>query len=558
MLAGELTEEYKLMPEEIESELLTGTQKIEIEIKRTILLEKFKNNLKTVPNSYITAVIITVMLLFFTLNDPQGFLNTIKSINMFIFENFGKFYLWFVLLTLIAFVAVGFSPLGKIRIGGKHAKSEHSFFSWFSMLFCAGMGIGLLFWGSAEPLFFFMDPPIEGSATAAQKEIMAFKLSFLHWGLHPWAIYGFTTLAICFFSMNLKKGMFFSSFISKKLNSDNIAGKITKAIVDNIITLAILFGIVASFGMGVLQFEGGLESFLGMKKSIGLEVLIIIGVTVCYMISTLRGLNKGIKILSNISMVLCFVLLTAVIFILPVQEYLNVLLTAAPSYLYNIVDMSTGNLQYNNPYFLQEWTTKYWTWWIAWAPFVGIFTTLVSKGRTVRELVFSMLLAPTLFSIVWFSVFGKAAIMLQTDTAFMGAAVNYDNANTILFQLIKTLFSSPIFNMLALLLVSIFFINSADSATYTLAALTNTDKNAVQINSKEDIEIKTPPLFMQVSWGVTFSILTAIFLFIGGLEILQYITLIAVLPFSFLLAFIFIRLLVDMTKYYRQMYRNER
>lgn len=510
-------------------------------IKTANIFNKILSYTQQVPGSYITSVIITIALFLLTVFNPEGFINAVKGINTFIFNNFGGFYLWFVYLTLIAFVFVGISPLGKIKLGGKDAKPQHSFFSWFSMLFCAGMGIGLLFWGGAEPLYFFMNPPVEGTNTIAQKELTAFKLSFLHWGLHPWAIYGFTTLAICFFSMNLKKGIFFSSFLSDKLNQDNLISKVIKFIIDNVITLAILFGIVASFGMGVLQFEGGLQSVLGFTRSTSLEVLIIIGVTACYMISTLRGLNKGIKVLSNISMALCFLLLLAILFVLPIGEYFSSLRSSVSAYLLNIHDLSIGNLAFKDKFFLREWTVKYWTWWIAWAPFVGIFTALVSKGRSVRELVFSMLLAPTLFSIVWFSVFGKAALIMQADVGFMGAGVDYENANTLLFKLINSLFTSPFFNLLGLVLVSIFFINSADSATYTLAALTDKSK-----------KLATPPIFMQISWGITFSILTAIFLFIGGLEILQYITLIAVLPFSFLLVVLFIKLIAEMTKYYRK------
>ncbi len=505
-----------------------------------------KINLSNIPHSYITAVFITSLLLVFTALYPEGVLNYIKLINTFIFENFGNFYLWFVFIALIAFVGIGISPLGRIRIGGKGAKSEHSFFSWFSMLFCAGMGIGLLFWGGAEPLYFFMNPPVEGTVTPEQREITAFKLAFLHWGLHPWAIYGFTTLAICFFSMNLKKGMYFSSYLTDKLSNPGPAGKIFRGIIDNIIILAILFGIVASFGMGVLQFEGGLESYLGFEKSISLEILIISGVTACYMISAMRGLNRGIKVLSNISMGLCFFLLAAIIFVLPFGEYFGVLTRAVSSYIYNIAGLSIGNLDFKSPYFLREWTAKYWTWWIAWAPFVGVFTTFISRGRTVRELVFSMLFAPALFSIIWFGVFGKAAIVLQAEPGFIGATINYDNVNTVLFRLINTLFSSPFFNLLGLLLVSVFFINSADSATYTLAAMTDKENN-----------MENPPLFLKISWGITFSVLTAIFLFTGGLEILQYITLIAVLPFSIILLIVFIRLLAEMTDYYRMKYRNE-
>ncbi len=502
------------------------------------------NFLSKLPTSYWIAAITTLVLFFVAVISPDSISIGLETLNAFIFDIFGNFYLWFVYLILIACVLLGVSPLGKIRIGGKDAKPQHSKFSWFSMLFCAGMGVGLLFWGGAEPLFFFMNPPIEGASTLADKEMMAFKFAFLHWGVHPWAIYCLTTIAISFFSMNLKRGLYLSSFLSDKKGKFPLLKKNTKSFVDNAAVIAILFGVVASFGLSVSQLEGGLQTLLNIDESAWTKIAIILGVTVCYIYSSLRGLNKGIKILSNISMVLCFVLLIAIACVIPIKNLLTPLTIGFQSYITDFTSLSLGQLNYGDPNFLQEWTTKYWAWWFAWAPFVGIFITMISKGRTIREIVFSMLLAPSLFSILWFSIFGEAAIILQQSSAFLGSSVNFSNVNLVLYKIVQSLFSSPVLNFLCILLVSIFFINSADSATYTLAAISEKTK-----------KMKTPPLSLQFSWGITFSILSAVFIFTSGdVGILQQISIATVLPFSILLVFIFLKLFKELIKYYKLHY----
>ena len=513
--------------------------------------------LKKIPSSYWIASIFTCILLIMSVSSPENFLEIVDSLNLSIFNIFGDFYLWFVFGTLILLLIIAISSLGRIKIGGKDAQIEHSFFSWFSMLFCAGMGIGLLFWGGAEPLYFFLNPPVEGTTSVESKELMAFQFAFFHWGLHPWAVYALTTLAICFFSMNLKRGIHFSTFFSKNTCYPEPLSlkRFLKSFVNNVTIIAILFGVVCSFGMGVVQVEGGLNNLFGIKQSGLVEVIIIIAITVCYMISTLRGLNNGIKVLSNVSMVLSFVLLGLLIIVLPLGETIKTMIQAVPAYIQNITDMSLGNYNYADEHFLREWTTKYWAWWIAWAPFVGIFVALISKGRTVRQLLLAMLFAPTLFSILWFTVFGKSAIILEQTQGFAGADLNFANINLILYKIVDGLFTSPLVGWLCFVLVFIFFVNSADSATYTLAAISQRGKNCVKINDNNDVEIKEPALFLQVCWGVTFSVLTGLFLFLGGMELLQQITLIMVLPFSMLLCFIFIKLTYDMVKYYRKEYK---
>ncbi len=521
------------------------------------------NIIKKIPSSFFTAMIISVILFIYSLISPEMFVQKINNVNKFIFQFSGDFYLYFVYLALIIFVAIGISPLGKIKLGGKNAKPEHSMFSWFSMLFCAGMGVGLLFWGGAEPLFHFMNPPLADTVTDAQRAQAAFQMTFFHWGFHPWAIFGLTTLAVSFFSMNLKKGFRLSAFLSRKTAEELLQirepwyKRFFNGLIDNFTCLAVLFGIVSSFGLGVLQAEGGLNIVFGLAQSYKLELFIILFITVCYMISTLRGLNRGIKVLSNFSMILSFVLLIAIPFAMPIDEFIKPIFQYFPEYIANIPNMSLGNLPFKTPDFLREWTVRYWAWWLAWAPFVGIFVSLISKGRTVRELVFSMLIAPTLYSVVCISLFGQAAIFLQQTQSFIGSTIDFTNTNTVLYKIFAVLFSSnPILTALCLFIVIIFFVNSADSATYTLAAISQKTKDSLKIKG-DDVTINPPSAFLQLLWGSKFSILAGLFLFIGGLEVLQAISLITVFPFALFLTVVFGKLIVDMIIYYKKNYSEK-
>lgn len=510
-------------------------------------------HLKQLPKSYIIASIVTMFLLITCIVNPSGFPNSVEYLNNILFSIFGDFYLWFVYISLILFVIIGASPLGKIKLGGEKAKPDYNLFSWFSMLFCAGMGVGIFFWGGAEPLFHYMNPFLQGAHSPIENEIASFQMVFFHWCLHPWAIYGLTTLAICFFSMNMKRGIHFSSFFSSGKNKETVIKRLLRSSINNLTTLAILFGVVASFGFGIVQFEGGLHTLFGVQPSIAVKVAIIVFITIGYMISTLRGLSKGIKVLSNISMVLSLILLGAFAFALPFDNLILPLTKSLGQYLANLHDLSLGQIPFKDNNFVNIWTIKYWAWWIAWAPFVGIFVALISKGRSIRQLVFGMLLIPTIYSVIAFTLMGEAAIYLQNTQNMVGSVFTHSDAGNVLYQICLGLFDSPYLGWLSLIIVGIFFINSADSATYTLAVISQKPKQSVHIVDDE-VEIKTPPIYLQICWGLTFSILAGLFLIVGGPKIIEKSMLITVLPFTFLLCFVFVKMIIDMIFYYKRNY----
>ncbi len=499
---------------------------------------KIKEFLNKIPGSFKITFLIVMALLVFGLNFPQKFAEVTKLVNIELFKHFGSFYMIFAFLTLIALIVIGISPLGKVKIGGKEAKPRFKYHSWLSMLFCTGMGVGIMFWSVAEPLYHFANPPVNGITDTYEQQITAFKMSFFHWGFTPWAIYGLTAMAVSFLGFNLKRGILFSSLIAGKTRPGE-KKKTGSRIIDLVTIIAIFFGIVTSFGMGVLLLEGGLDAVAGLKSSFGLQLLIIIFATVFYMASTLRGLDRGIKILSNASMALSFVLFGFILWNVSKTGLGSYAIDTAQFYVKDFINMSLGALSYSSPDFLREWTVKYWSWWIAWAPFVGIFIAITSFGRSIREIAFSILLIPSIYSFIWFIVFGAAAIQAQEAVGF---PVSLDNASMMLFTVVGYITKTPLISWLTILIAAIFFINSADSATYTLASFTK-EKNTLS---------EKPSRFLQIGWGVLFSVMTALFLFIGGIYILQEITLIFALPFTLLLLVTFAIFIISLVKYYKE------
>ena len=263
------------------------------------------------------------------------------------------------------------------------------------------------------------------------------------------------------------------------------------------------------------------------------------------MMSTLRGLDKGIKVLSNISMLLSLVLFSVVMWNIPKAPLGHYAVDTAVFYIKDFINMSLGALDYSSPDFLREWTVEYWAWWIAWAPFVGIFVAITSFGRTLRQLAFSVLLVPSLYCFLWFIVFGSAAIHTQSITNF---PVSLDNTNVILFNVVEYITKMPVMSWLTIIIAAIFFINSADSATYTLASFTK-QKNTLS---------EKPSPFLQIGWGLLFSVMTALFLFIGGIQILQEIILISALPFTIMLLVTFVVFIRSLIRHYRENFIPEK
>ncbi len=451
-------------------------------------------------------------------------------------KNFG----WFYLLSVLGLVGVCFvlmiSPIGKIRLGDPGSRPDYSTGSWVSMLFSAGMGIGLVFYGAAEPLSHYAihAPEAEPFSQAALRD--AFKYSFFHYGIHAWSIYAIVGLAIAYFQFRKKESSLLSATL-KPLFGTAADGKLGK-VVDSLTIFATVVGVATSLGSGAAQINGGLSQLLGVPRSYGIQLAIILVATFLFIASALSGLDKGVKTLSNLNMILAGVLMAAVLVLGNGVKMMNTFTETLGLYLQDLLRMSTrtGAGSASQQEWINSWTMFYWAWWLAWSPFVGVFIARISKGRTIREFVGCVLLIPSLFSFLWFSVFG----VFSTDVLTADPAIVRLPFEQLLFAAFSSYPLSRILSVLALILVFSFFITSADSATFVLAM--QSQGGSLHPNNG-----------IKVLWGLTVSVIAAVLLRAGGLSALQNILIIVACPFSVLLVFVTISLLKELNYERRQM-----
>lgn len=467
---------------------------------------------------YITLAIVIVAVAFGVIA-PVQFESVTSSIQGFISTSFGWYYLLTVSMLFFISVFLIFSPIGRIRLGKDSDRPQFSLFSWLAMLFSAGMGIGLVFYGAAEPLSHYAVSPatVAPETKAAYKEAM--RSTFFHWGFHAWAVYGMTALVLAYFQFRKGQPGLISATL-RPIFGDRIDGKLG-TVIDVFAIFATVFGVATSLGFGAVQINAGLNYLFGMSISFSSQLIIIIVVTILFLISAWSGLGKGIKILSNTNMVLAVALLFFVIAIGPTLLIFNMFTDSIGGYLENIIRMSfrTAPLTPENRDWLNSWTLFYWAWWIAWSPFVGMFIARVSKGRTIREFMIGVLVVPTVLSAIWFSAFGVTAI--ETQRAGIIDLASSATELTI-FEMFSGMPLSSVMSGIAIFLVAIFFITSADSATFVLGM-------------QSSYGSLTPPNNLKVTWGIIQSSIALILLYVGGLDALQNVIIIAALPFSIIL-----------------------
>lgn len=468
---------------------------------------------------YISLTIIGLFVVWGIIS-PVNLASTAADLLSITTEKFGWLYLLTAFFILCFSLYLAFSKYGDIRLGKDEDRPSYNNISWFAMLFSAGMGIGLVFWGVAEPLQHYINPPmgLEGESIEAAR--MAMRYSFFHWGLHPWAIY--TLIGLCLAYFNYRKdfnGLISSTFYP--LLKDKVNGPIGKFI-DILAIIATAFGIATSLGLGALQVNGGLHEILDISNEVRVQIIIIVIVTVLYLISATTGLDKGIKILSNVNIGVAGVLMIFVLFVGPTSFIFETFTTTLGGYLQNLIQMSLRLTPFSGRKWIGNWTLFYWAWWIAWAPFVGMFIARVSKGRTIKEFVLGVLLIPTIVSFIWFSVFGGTALNLELfQGAGVAKAVEQD-VTSALFITLRKLPLGTIVSILATLLIITFFITSADSATFVLGMLSSNGNP----NPKNKVKI---------TWGILQSSIAIILLVSGGLEGLQTMAIISALPFAVIL-----------------------
>ncbi|MFD1172063.1 glycine betaine uptake BCCT transporter [Oceanobacillus picturae] len=486
--------------------------------------------MKKVSNVFWISAIVTVLFIIWGII-PQSVLpaanldNITSIIQGYLVDTFGWFYLLTATGFLIFAIYLIFSKYGNIKLGRPGDKPEYGYLTWFAMLFSAGMGIGLVFWGAAEPLSHFHEPPF-GDAETSDAAKTALQYSFFHWGFHPWAIYATIALALAYFKFR-KQAPGVVSAILEPLFGERIRGK-WGTLVDFIVVFATVFGVATSLGFGAIQISGGLSFLTGMEQSISLQLIIIGIVTVLYMTSAMTGLNKGIKYLSNANLILAFLLMIFLLFAGPTTYILNLFTNTLGNYIQNLPSMSFRMTPFNedNTTWINDWTIFYWAWWISWAPFVGTFIARVSRGRTIREFVLGVLLVPTIFGALWFTVFGGSAINLEFfQNANIQADVNAIGTEAALFSVLQHYPFAMVMTIIAILLITTFFITSADSATFVLGMQTTNGS-------------LYPPNIVKFIWGLLQSSAAAVLLWQGGLEALQTASIIAAFPFAIIMILI--------------------
>lgn len=422
---------------------------------------------------------------------------------------------------LLVSLYVAFSKYGRLRLGADDERPEFSTASWLGMLFAAGMGVGLLFWGVAEPIIHFSSPPTgEGGGAGAARAAMV-QTNF-HWGIHAWAIYAVAGLVLAYFGFRKGTPSLPGAPIRAAFKGRWVAPMATAA--DGIGVVAVALGVAGSVAMGVLQIYSGLQVLTGLPAgSTAITMALLGALTVAYMISATTGLDKGIKILSNTNMVIAIALMLFVLAAGPTAFLLDSFVTSLGDYTAGLVGISLRLFPYRDlGDWTQSWTVTYFFWWLAWAPFVGVFIARISRGRTIREYVLGVLLAPTLFSVLWFSVFGGTAIFEEMwGLGGLAELVNED-VTVAVFSLFARFPMTQVLGATACLLVFIFLVTSADSATYVLGMLTS----GGSLN---------PPTLRKVTWGIVLAFMAGAMLLTGGIHALRAVVVSGAVPFLFIM-----------------------
>ncbi|MCK0538463.1 BCCT family transporter [Alcanivorax quisquiliarum] len=444
-----------------------------------------------------------------------------------VIQHAGWLYLLIVFLTLVFLFYLALGPTAQLRIGGRDAEPEFSKAAWLSMLFAAGMGIGLVFWGAAEPISHLAVPPEGLAANTPQAASAAMRYTFFHWGLHPWAIYALMGLAIAWFQYN-RNGRGLISDLLQPLIGDRHLGWMGK-LVNIIAVVATAIGVATTLGLGTMQISAGMGRVFGLPTGLGMQLLVIAVCFVLYMSSSASGVERGIKWLSSFNLVLAGLLLLAVVLLGPTSFIFDTFTTSLGSYLDHLVAMSLRMAPFTASTWVADWTIFYWAWWISWSPFVGAFIARVSYGRSVREFVLGVVAVPSLLGFAWFAAFGGAALWGQMfgGVDMAGAlAVGYE---TVLFRMYEALPWAGVLSALTIVLLVIFFVTSADSAVLVLGSMSS--------ESAGD-----PSLARKFAWGIAIALIAGAMLIAGGLNALQTLITVAALPFALLMVAVMIGL----------------
>lgn len=479
--------------------------------------EPFKNPV------FLIALVLCAVIAVWAIAFNESFSDVSNAVFGFLTEDFAWLYLAAMLSFVVFALAIAFSKWGRIKLGPDDSKPEYSTVSWFAMLFGCGMGVGLVFWGIAEPISHYVAPMsgVDPASPAAAQ--FAMSASFMHWGIHPWANYSIIGLALGYFMYRKGKPALISSALEPIIGARNAKGTLGK-LVDILALFATMAGVVTSLGLGVLQINAGLNYLFGVPVDLIVQIAIILIIAVIFIGSAVIGIERGIKVISDLNLYIAIGVLIVCFVIGPKIDVMNNLAGGLGDYIGTFFQSSLGVSGYGDNSWTLAWRVFYWAWWIAWAPFVGVFIARISKGRTVREFILGVVLVPAIGSLLWFSVFGTMGLTLAESGVLNLEALTAVAASpeTGLFIVLGEYPLGQAISVVMLVLVTTFFITSANSGTFVLGMLSS-DGDANPSNGKK------------ILWGVVLTAMSVGLLIAGGLKPLQTISIAAAFPFIFIM-----------------------
>ncbi len=480
-----------------------------------------------------SAIVIAIFTIWGALS-PNSLAKNASAVFNFTSSSFGWFYLGSVACFVVFCFFLAFSKYGKIKLGKDDDKPEFSLFTWISMLFSAGFGVGIVFWGVAEPLTHFATPPYkEVEPQSVESARLAMRYSFFNWGIHQWSVFTIVGLSLAYFQFRKKS----KSLVSETLEGIHIKrGKESiKKSVNILAVIATVIGVSTSLGMGILQINGGLSYVFSVPNNAWVQISIVLVLLTLYITSATTGLHKGIKILSNTNMILVIALMAYFLFRGPTVFILDSFVLGIGDYLQNFTEMSFYMTPYSGDTWVNDWTVFYWAWVIAWSPFVGSFVARISKGRTIREFVLGVLTVPSGIAFMWMAIFGGTGLYMDLfQNTAIAEAVSRD-VSTAIFILLKEFPLYFFFSIIIMALIMIFLVTSADSAVFVLGMMTSDGS-------------LNPSNTVKIIWGVLMAGITIVLIISSGLTGLQAASLVSALPFTIILILISISLYRSLVK----------
>jgi len=464
-----------------------------------------------------------------------------NQLQSFITHRFRWLFIILMNVAVVFSLYIALSRYGDIRLGHQTEHPEYSLLSWFGMLFSAGIGIGLLYWGTAEPLYHFMSPPM-GQAETVEAAKQAMSISFLHWGIHAWALYCVVALSLAYF--HYRRGLPLSiRSVLYPLIGQKIYGK-WGHVVDTLAVFGTMFGVVTSLGLGAMQINAGFSNVFGIPNNVPVQLCLIAIITAMATLSVMMGLDKGIKRLSDINIVLTVLLLGFMLLFGPTQFIIDSFIENIGNYVSQIIPLGFWSEAYSNTDWQANWTIFYWAWWVSWSPFVGIFVARISRGRTIREFIFGVLFIPMLLLFFWFTTFGGSAVHMELMGNYgLIEAVKTDYGSAI-FKLIEYYPLTKPLTLVIVVMIMLWFVTSSDSASLVIDMLTaGGDTN--------------PPKIQRLFWALSQGVIAAVLLVAGGLSALQAVAIIAGFPFAIVVFVMMYCLWRGLTRDRLTLYRNQ-